>query len=264
MQTSAKLFCSTILRPSSLSFQTIVRVPQRRYWDLWLTTPFLVHRDSGVFTTVLGVNLRDQMRPSETDPLQFKYEAADCRIFYTLANVYNMTRLWHDAVTAAFDDRSLCVEGSTGYANSSKPAPKPMISVSPPLNIDFDGADKPLIADGLDLSGGLQAELKSIRSNDITFCDSLGECEGASECIKVDLSKCGDSPRKTTKVERCVPITKSKKDCPAGTTWTIETTKSLKGFSSPDKVGKLAKSSKSYGTGPCRPEPANKEYCLRV
>ena len=62
------------------------------------------YRDSGVFTAALGVNLRDQVRPNDMEPLQFKYEAADCRIFYSLANVFNYTRLWSDAVTAIFDD----------------------------------------------------------------------------------------------------------------------------------------------------------------
>jgi hypothetical protein len=51
-------------------------------------------RDSGMFTNYLGVNLRDQVRLNDTSPLQFKYEAADCRIFYSLANVWNMLRLW--------------------------------------------------------------------------------------------------------------------------------------------------------------------------
>jgi hypothetical protein len=71
--------------------------------------------ESGIFTSVLAVNLRNQIRASDTTPLQFHYEAASCRIFYTLDNVYKMSKLWRDTVSAAFDDRSRCVQGSTGF-----------------------------------------------------------------------------------------------------------------------------------------------------
>lgn len=61
--------------------------------------------------------------------MQFKYEAADCRIYYTFANIYNMTRLWHDVAKAAFEDQSLCIEGSQGFSTtnttSAKAPPKP-------------------------------------------------------------------------------------------------------------------------------------------
>lgn len=76
-----------------------------------------------------GFTLRDQIRENDTVPLQFKYEAANCRIYYTFANALNETRLWLDAAAAIWDDPSLCVEGSTGYATSpnstapAKPAP---------------------------------------------------------------------------------------------------------------------------------------------
>jgi hypothetical protein len=68
------------------------------------------------------------------------YQAANCRIFYTLANVYNLDQLWHDAATAAWDDDTLCVEDSTGYpsavnATSSKTAPKPPSNLS--SNLDY-------------------------------------------------------------------------------------------------------------------------------
>lgn len=65
-----------------------------------------------------SLNLRDQIRPNETTPLQFVYEAADCRIFYTLLNVDNYTKLWHDAANATWTTPSLCVQGSTGYATN--------------------------------------------------------------------------------------------------------------------------------------------------
>ncbi|KAJ4343282.1 hypothetical protein N0V87_000504 [Didymella glomerata] len=86
-------------------------------------------RDSAIYINYAAFNLRDQIGKSDTTPLQFKYEAADCRIYYTVANIYNMTRLWHDVSAAAFVDSSLCVDGSTGYsqANNTNPIapPKP-------------------------------------------------------------------------------------------------------------------------------------------
>lgn len=95
------------------------------------------NRDQGMVVTFAGFNLRDQVRSNDTTPLQFRYEAADCRIYYTFANAYNLTRLWLDAATAMFDDQSLCVAGSTGYASSSTnstgqpPLPAP---TTPPSN----------------------------------------------------------------------------------------------------------------------------------
>ncbi|KAF1959262.1 hypothetical protein CC80DRAFT_467721 [Byssothecium circinans] len=95
-------------------------------------------REPGMNIQYATVNLRDQIRKDDQTPLQFKYEAADCRIFYTLANLYNTTRLWHDAV-AAFKDKSLCVEGSTGFSttNNTTPLPPPKRQAQRPT-IDHD------------------------------------------------------------------------------------------------------------------------------
>ncbi|GKT41583.1 peptidase S41 family protein ustP [Colletotrichum spaethianum] len=82
--------------------------------------------DSGIFVNYAGFNLRDQVRKDDvTTPLQFRYAAADCRLYYTLDNVYNMTTLWRDVARAAFEDESLCVEGSTGYTSRNGTTPKP-------------------------------------------------------------------------------------------------------------------------------------------
>ncbi|RMZ66681.1 peptidase S41 family [Pyrenophora seminiperda CCB06] len=96
-------------------------------------------RDSGMYFSYMGVNIRDQVRDQETTPLQFKYEAADCRIYYTLKNLYNMTQLWHDVSAAAFVDSSLCVQGSTGFSatNNTKPSPPPKrVAQNPTLEFD--------------------------------------------------------------------------------------------------------------------------------
>ncbi|MCJ1438725.1 hypothetical protein MMC27_008115, partial [Xylographa pallens] len=60
-----------------------------------------------------GVNARSQVRCGSEVPLQFIYEAADCRIFYTPTMLQDYTILWQTAVSAA-SNSSLCVQGSTG------------------------------------------------------------------------------------------------------------------------------------------------------
>lgn len=72
-----------------------------------------------------SVNLRDQIRhddPSST-PLQFQYEVADCRIFFTPATWYNFTNLWNYAVEAAWHNSTLCVAKST--TDSTQPSSSP-------------------------------------------------------------------------------------------------------------------------------------------
>ncbi|MCJ1381734.1 hypothetical protein MMC17_004845 [Xylographa soralifera] len=60
-----------------------------------------------------GVNARNMVRQGSEVPLQFIYEAADCRLFYTPAMLQDYTVLWQTAASAA-SNSSLCVQGSTG------------------------------------------------------------------------------------------------------------------------------------------------------
>ncbi|ETS74056.1 hypothetical protein PFICI_13922 [Pestalotiopsis fici W106-1] len=50
-------------------------------------------------------------------PLEFVYEAADCRLFYTAKSYINPTRLWEMAADAKWGDSS-CVEGSMSHATA--------------------------------------------------------------------------------------------------------------------------------------------------
>ena len=72
-----------------------------------------------VYVTFAGINLRDQIRKVSDVPLQFVYEAADCRIFYTPQTWYNYTALWHYAANAIWSNPGLCVKNSTGYATTN-------------------------------------------------------------------------------------------------------------------------------------------------
>ncbi|RYO39302.1 hypothetical protein AA0111_g1964 [Alternaria arborescens] len=109
--------------------------------------------DTGIFTNYALFNLRDQMRPEDLTPLQFRYEASDCRLYYTPKNVYDMSQLWRDAATATWDDTTLCVPDSTNYSKRTrtqrKPPPKPNsqafvhytvsdIQLADPLEVSFN------------------------------------------------------------------------------------------------------------------------------
>ncbi|KAJ4351873.1 uncharacterized protein N0V89_007217 [Didymosphaeria variabile] len=109
-------------------FDAFARLPQRGNNDL--------------FINFAGFNIRDQIRKGDEDniPVQFKYDAADCRLYYSLQNIYNLTQLWTDVATAAWDDPSLCVEDSTGYSvrnNSTQlKSPPKRTAQAPDLNLD--------------------------------------------------------------------------------------------------------------------------------
>lgn len=63
-------------------------------------------------------NLRDQIRRGENFPLQFAYEAAGCRIFYTLQTFNNYAALWQYAADAIWTNPELCVQGSTNQPSA--------------------------------------------------------------------------------------------------------------------------------------------------
>ena len=64
-------------------------------------------------------NFRNQVRKdAQQVPLQFIYEAADCRIFYTAAMLADYTVLWQAAADALWANTSLCVSSSTGQVSA--------------------------------------------------------------------------------------------------------------------------------------------------
>lgn len=69
----------------------------------------------------VSVNLRNQVRKSDpVTPLQFVYEASDCRIWYTAANLKSYEVLWQNAADALWGNGSLCVSGSTNQPSSKQ------------------------------------------------------------------------------------------------------------------------------------------------
>ena len=67
-------------------------------------------------------NLRDQIREGADEyfPQQFAYEAAYCRIYWTMSTFNNFTNLWKYAANAVWNDSSLCVKDSMNYPSPSQ------------------------------------------------------------------------------------------------------------------------------------------------
>lgn len=65
-----------------------------------------------------GVNTRDGLRQNDTSgiPLQFIYEEADCRLYYTPEMTVDITSLWKAAADARWGDNGNCVSGG-GYGS---------------------------------------------------------------------------------------------------------------------------------------------------
>ncbi|KAI0150264.1 hypothetical protein GGR57DRAFT_504603 [Xylariaceae sp. FL1272] len=65
-----------------------------------------------------GFNLRNAYQEGDDElPLQFQYQASDCRLFYTAENILRPITTWAAAKTAIWGD-GLCVANSTGGLNS--------------------------------------------------------------------------------------------------------------------------------------------------
>jgi len=155
--------------------------------------------DSGIWITSAGINVRDQVRDDDPTPLQFKYQAADCRMYYTLKNVFNMTRLWHDVATAAWDDPSLCVEGSTGFPTgrntTSTQAPPVRTAEAPVVDLSL-GEFVGYVAND---TSGFQ-DSGDFPNTEIYNCKTSADCNG-SQCLKTAI-KCNGI---LTPVMACLP-----------------------------------------------------------
>jgi len=177
--------------------------------------------DTGMWINYAGFTIRNQVRGTEFTPLQFQYQAADCRIYYTLETIYNMTQLWDYTARATWDDQTLCVQDSTGYPtarnNTSAKSPPPARSAAlavydfslPPIanNITFailDGhgenkrkAGEPYAPCSkgchcdymrLDCPGGLKDVPACLPSCTATKRDQQGDCPGRNDYCDISES----------------------------------------------------------------------------
>lgn len=150
-------------------------------------------RDSGVYTESFNVNLRDQVRPDDTLPLQFRYLPADCRIYYTLSNAYNMSRLWRDVAAAAFDDpATYCIEGSTDFRNTTKAAPLPEVQAPSPLEGAGESSDGGF-AYVFNEDDGIQDFGKNSVWGEIRPCPKGNTCPTGSQCYVADNVPCAST-----------------------------------------------------------------------
>jgi hypothetical protein len=166
--------------------------------------------DTGIWVNTASVNIRDQIRKNDLIPLQFRYEAADCRLYYTSANVFNLTRLWHDVVAAAWGNPSVCVTGSTGYPsarNTSSTLSPPHVTAQIPLLI----LDPPKsVATAGNSTDGLLA-IGNRPSPYAKSCESNREC-GGWPCSETKL-RCNSSVKNIT---ACLhPCSNADLNCPA-------------------------------------------------
>jgi hypothetical protein len=170
--------------------------------------------DTGMWINFAGFNIRDQLREEDAStpeaiPLQFRYEAADCRIYFTLANVYNMTQLWRDVYTATWVDTSLCVEDSTGYASArkgvtAKPAPKRTAKTP---EFPFKTLENITPTD-LNINATISLydvqTRQSLSVKDIVQCSPQGTCRGNTVCVQVPVI-CASDHQTRGLLAVCVP-----------------------------------------------------------
>nr|POE93301.1 peptidase s41 family protein ustp [Quercus suber] len=73
-------------------------------------------------TTAAVVNARDGLRYDDTNgvPLQFRYEPADCRMYYTPAMAVDQVALWKTVADTAFNGINHCVAGELPSASKEK------------------------------------------------------------------------------------------------------------------------------------------------
>ena len=84
--------------------------------DYWSSVPFA----RNTIGNAMNVNFRDGIRDGDktNTPLQFVYEASDCRILYTKAMTVDVTAIWSAVAETAWGGKNHCVAGSLGGNNT--------------------------------------------------------------------------------------------------------------------------------------------------
>ena len=85
------------------------------------------------------LNLKDQIRRGEDIPVQFLYEASDCRLFYTPAMIVDYAILWKAAADALWGNGT-CVQGSTGQSSAGNVTQTDAIQASTASAMETSGA----------------------------------------------------------------------------------------------------------------------------
>ncbi|MCJ1465052.1 hypothetical protein MMC07_003668 [Pseudocyphellaria aurata] len=170
-----------------------------------------INRD--LYVSYASFNLRDQVRQDDHVPLQFQYEAANCRIFYTPKTWYNYSALWQYAADAIWSDPSLCVQGSTGYATTAaesisvvKTAPsaaqgsKSQPDLTGIISLSGTPGEFPAAFGGAHIIPDDSKRLSSVNGQSCTTT-----CPGNYECRPVSICSNGKKANK----KQCVPTCSS-------------------------------------------------------
>lgn len=105
---------STMSAPELLSFAS------GPLGAIYNATQPLIRTNGGQNAAVNGLN-NYRMNDTTQTPLQFVYEAADCRLFYTPAMIQNVTNVWSAVAEVHWggpNSTAKCVAGSTNGQNS--------------------------------------------------------------------------------------------------------------------------------------------------
>lgn len=144
-----------------------------------------------VYVQYAGINLRDQVRKGSDVPLQFLYEAANCRIFYTFKTWNNYTALWQYAADAIWTNPNLCVNGSTGYASTNGTAIPAPTSANVAAATSLVSSAIPSASRGAIILKMFGASSSSIETAPITD-GSYSRAEFSLEKSDCSSSPCGD------------------------------------------------------------------------
>ncbi len=152
------------------------------------TENILPDRTQSMLIDYITINLRDQIRKDQDIPVQFLYDAADCRIYYTVDTFLDYSKLWTYAANAIWSDSKLCVPGSTGYASrSSNPAAIPPPNLIPPKYnaSSLLGTTNEFTNDFSNVQQGSVVPLpvQGNKASAPQFCDNhLNKCPGNRAC----------------------------------------------------------------------------------
>ncbi|KAK4223132.1 hypothetical protein QBC38DRAFT_459657 [Podospora fimiseda] len=189
-------------------------------------------RDSGIWVHHAAFNLRDEILKPDFDanpdgqhlPRQFQYEAAHCRIFYTIKNIYNMTQLWSDVAKAAWTNPGICVADSIGYADlpnqpasSIPPSRLPIHTsgiISTKSSVNNTDETVPIFNEGDIVAGTAPKIEKLVECKANRTCEIKGwRCE---DIPVADTCKTGERP-KFSSVAYCLPPCRMSSTADSGT-----------------------------------------------
>lgn len=188
---------------------------QARKWSIRAGAVLPQVREPGLFVQWATFNLRDQVREADDTgtPLQFQYIPADCRLYYTLDNVFSMSALWRDVGHAAWVDSSLCVAGSMTASYSNSTIPRPPDSSKARIVLPDLGLHNTRISGDMPdpLTNGEEFQPRGFPTS-LTMCnpDGLAECGPNIGCNSWDIT-CGTQIKP---ISICQHFCSNHKGCP--------------------------------------------------